>query len=359
MRAHDFLKDDKDTWAGGGNESEPDWHQEIGIDTGQGYQRASGNLPGGVNLSVAADEPGSTTFMPQRGVNIAKGPASLYLGDRGSVAGSYNIPINTDSSVSLNAAGQKDQGVQSYGVNYQKGGFNAGVSKGTWAGAEPQFNVGYSAQFEEDIEVDEMAGSVHGGIRKELMSKGYKYLGGGIDKHVFLEPGTGNAFIVFGYRKGYKEFSPDQKMFADWVRYCEQHSDNPHLPKFSGLESFQFRGQTYIQSRMERLHEASDQIGKILHFIVDYAGDTGQNYEDAIDDMLDSEEISDTVSGAIEKLGGADATAGLIDTVREVVQFGMNHGFSIDLHRGNYMQRANGTVVVNDPFVVWLGGSNG
>ena len=207
--------------------------------------------------------------------------------------------------------------------------------------------------------IDEMSGSVHGGIRKELKDKGYKYLGGGIDKHVFLEPGTGNAFIVFGYRKGYKEFSPDQKMFADWVRYCEQHSDNPHLPKFSGLESFQFRGQTYIQSRMERLHEASDKIGQILHFIVDYAGDTGQNYEDAIDDMLDSEEISDTVSGAIEKLGGADATAGLINTVREVVQFGMNHGFSIDLHRGNYMQRADGTVVVNDPFVVWLGGSNG
>jgi len=156
MRAKDFLKDDKDTWAGGGTEFEPDWNQEIGMDAGQGYQRASGNLPGGVNLSVAADAPGQmSTFDAQRGVNIAKGPASLYLGDKGSVSGSYNIPVGQDSSVSLNASGQRDRGVQSYGLNYQKGGFSAGVSKGTQPGATPQVNVGYSAQFEEDADVEE------------------------------------------------------------------------------------------------------------------------------------------------------------------------------------------------------------
>lgn len=153
MRARDFLKDDKDTWAGGGTEFEPDWHQEIGVDDGQGYQRASGNLPGGVNLSIAADQPGpSAAFDLQRGINVSKGPASLYLGDKGSVSGSYDIPVGQDSSVSLNAAGQRDLGVQSYGVNYQKGGFSAGVSKGTQPGATPQFNVGYSAQFEEDVD---------------------------------------------------------------------------------------------------------------------------------------------------------------------------------------------------------------
>jgi hypothetical protein len=208
--------------------------------------------------------------------------------------------------------------------------------------------------------VDEMAGSIHGGIRKELMSKGYKYLGGGIDKHVFSEPGTGNAFIVFGTRRGYKEFTPDQKMFADWVRYCEKHSNNPHLPKFSGLESFQFRGQTYIQCRMERLQEASDKIGQVLHFIADYASDLGGglSYEDVIIDMLDSENIDYSFNQIVENLGGPESAAMLIDTVKTVIEFGMNHGFSIDLHRGNYMQRADGTVVINDPFVVWLDGGD-
>lgn len=153
MRAKDFLKDEKDNWAGGGTEFEPSWHQEIGVDAGQGYQRASGNLPGGVNLSLAADAPGQmSTFTPQRGVNIAKGPTSLYLGDQGSVSGSYNIPVGQDSSVSLSAAGQRDQGIQNMGLQYQRGGFTAGVNKGTQPGATPQVNVGYSAQFEEDVD---------------------------------------------------------------------------------------------------------------------------------------------------------------------------------------------------------------
>jgi hypothetical protein len=203
--------------------------------------------------------------------------------------------------------------------------------------------------------IDEMAGSIHGGIRKELMDKGYKYLGGGIDKHVFLEPGTGYAYIVFGTRKGYdSEFTPDQKMFADWVRYCEQHSNNPHLPKFSGLESFRYRGQTYVQSRMEPLKEASDKIGQILHFIVDYADDISTNYEDVIVDMLDDAQILNTFDKVIEDLGGPESAAGLINTVREVVAFGKQHGFTIDLHRGNYMQRPDGTVIVNDPYVMWI-----
>jgi len=140
----------KDTWTGGGSEFSPDWTQQIGVDAGQGYQRAQGNLPGGVNLSIAADTTGpATQFMPQRGVNIAKGPASLYLGDRGAVSGSYNIPIDKDSSFSLNASGQRDQGLTGVGAQYQRGGFSAGVNQPNFPGAKPQFNVGYSAQFED------------------------------------------------------------------------------------------------------------------------------------------------------------------------------------------------------------------
>ena len=363
MRAYEFLKDDselpdlgKDTWSGGGSEFSPDWTQQIGVDAGQGYQRASGNLPGGLNLSIAADEPSSTTFMPQKGVNISKGPASLYLGDRGAVSGSYNIPLDDKSSVSLSASGQKDQGLTGVGAQYQRGNFSAGVNQPNFPGAKPQFNVGYSAQFEE-AELEEMAGKVHGDISKALKEKGYKYLDGGIDKHVFLEPSTGYAFIVFGYRPEHKKgFSPDQRMFADWVRYCKKNSNNPHLPRFSGMESFNFQGKTYIQCRMEHLKEAPKRIGPVLHFIADYADTLGGriNYEDVITDMLDAEGIDYSVEQVVEYLGGPESAAMLIDTVNTVMQFGMNHGFNIDLHAGNYMQRADGTIVVNDPFVVWL-----
>jgi hypothetical protein len=209
-------------------------------------------------------------------------------------------------------------------------------------------------------DVDEMAGEVHGGIRKVLQDKGYKYLGSGIDKQAWLEPGTGQVLIIFGYRKGHKKgFSPDQQMFADWVRYCKKNSNNPHLPRFSGMESFQFNGQTYIQCRMEHLKEAPKRIGPVLHYIADYADTLGGrvNYEDVITDMLDAEGIDYSVEQVIEYLGGPESAAMLIDTVNTVIQFGMNHDFNVDLHAGNYMQRPDGTIVVNDPFVVWLGGS--
>jgi len=44
----------------------------------------------------------------------------------------------------------------------------------------------------------------------------------------------------------------------------------------------------------------------------------------------------------------------LLKTVRQVQQFARKHQFTVDLHRGNYMARSDGTIVVNDPFVLWL-----
>jgi hypothetical protein len=41
------------------------------------------------------------------------------------------------------------------GAQYQRGGFSAGVNQGNYPGAKPQFNVGYSAQFENDENLDE------------------------------------------------------------------------------------------------------------------------------------------------------------------------------------------------------------
>jgi hypothetical protein len=353
----------KDTWSGGGSEFNPDWTQQIGIDAGQGYQRASGNLPGGVNLSIAADTPGPTTaFMPQRGVNIAKGPASLYLGDRGAVAGSYNIPIDDKSSVSLSASGQKDFGVTGVGAQYQRGGFSAGVNQPNYPGAKPQFNVGYSTQFE-DAELEEMAGSINVGISQYLAKRGYQYLGGGIDKQAYLESSTGQVLIVFGYRKEYSEFSPDQRMFINWINYCNKNKDNPHLPRFSGFETFQFQGKNYIQARMEALRELPDEVGYLVGNIEEVTLQMGRgNFDRAMKILTgyaqDSSYEGDQplwyeVKDSINFLGGAEAAKNLLKTVKTVQQFARKHNYSIDLHRGNYMARSDGTIVVNDPFVLW------
>jgi len=212
----------------------------------------------------------------------------------------------------------------------------------------------------------EMAGEIHGGIRKALMNKGYRYLGGGIDKQAYLEPGTGQVLIVFGYRKGIDDFSPDQRMFINWINYCNKHRDNPHLPKFSGFESFQFQGKNYIQARMEALQEASEELGYLVGNIEEVTMQVGRgNFDRAIETLAgyaqDSSYEGDAavwydIKTTIQMLGGKQAAKNLLDTVHTVKKFGRKHGFNIDLHRGNYMQRPNGTIVVNDPFVLWING---
>lgn len=215
----------------------------------------------------------------------------------------------------------------------------------------------------EAADLDEMAGEIHGGVRKALMAKGYQYLGSGIDKQAYLEPGTGQVLIVFGYRKNIDDFSPDQRMFINWIKYCNQHQDNPHLPKFSGFESFQFQGKNYIQARMEPLRELPGNLRDVVSYI-DYVLDklnTG-DIDAAIDYIADkgyydektNKFIPYRVSQLVGILGGKEKTQNLLNTVHKVAMFGKEHGYNIDLHSGNYMQRADGTIVVNDPFVVWL-----
>lgn len=211
----------------------------------------------------------------------------------------------------------------------------------------------------------EMAGEIHGGVRKALMDKGYKYLGSGIDKQAYLEPSTGQALIIFGYRKGVDDFSPDQRMFINWIDYCKKHQNNPSLPKFSGFESFQFRGKNYIQARMESLQELPKNIGSLVGQIDQVTKQIGKgNFKAAYKRIKSNAEFGiwdeglneyfEDIEEVINLLGGPERAENLLRTVYEVAKFAKKNKFTVDLHGGNYMQRPDGTIVVNDPFVLWL-----
>jgi len=214
-------------------------------------------------------------------------------------------------------------------------------------------------------ELEEMSGTVNVGISQALAKKGYQYLGGGIDKQAYLEPGTGQVYIVFGYRNNFNEFSPDQRMFIDWITYCNANKNNPHLPKFSGFDTFQYGGKNYIQARMEPLQELSSEVGELVAQIDDVvnAQKKKQNFKKQIKNIssyatfASSEEGNSTyyeIEDVVDYLGGEQAAMNLLQTVYQVKKFARQHRFSIDLHRGNYMRRPDGTIVVNDPFVLWL-----
>lgn len=214
----------------------------------------------------------------------------------------------------------------------------------------------------------EMAGSIHVGISQALAKKGYKYLGGGIDKQAYLEP-NGQVYIVFGYRKGVEDFSPDQRMFINWINYCNRHQDNPHLPRFSAFETFQFQGKNYIQARMETLQELPKTVGTLVGQIDQVTKQIGRgNFESAYKKIKAYAEFAsaedyyapdynpqyfEDIQEVIDLLGGPQQADGLLKTVYEVSRFARRNNFTVDLHSGNYMQRPDGTIVVNDPFVIW------
>ena len=214
--------------------------------------------------------------------------------------------------------------------------------------------------------LDEMAGKVHGGIRKELADKGYKYLGGGIDKQAFLEPSTGQVLVIFGYSKWSKgKFSPDQLMFVNWAKYCQKNQNkNPHLPRFSDWASFDYKGQRYLQIRMEPLRELPQNLKDIVAWLDDYVNDKGKIDTKKIAKKIGNQGIEEfdydegdfyrkkvKAEKIIEYLGGKKAASGLMQTVRIAKHMAEKEEVSLDLHSGNYMQRADGTIVVNDPFV--------
>ena len=195
--------------------------------------------------------------------------------------------------------------------------------------------------------LEEMAGSIHGGVRQVLDKKGYRYLGGGIDKQAFLEPGTGQVLVIFGYNKAAQRgFSGDQMMFVDWAKYCKKNKANPHLPRFSDWASFDFQGRRYLQIRMEPLQELSDELKMIVVNLEEVAKYSRSNPKTAYKkiakfanfDLLDAGEPDDLDHQSVVKnLGGEQAAYNLLKTVYEVKQFGKQHGFRIDLHGGNYM----------------------
>lgn len=220
-------------------------------------------------------------------------------------------------------------------------------------------------QFRKKSDLDEMAGEIAPGIRRVLDKKGYELLGDGIDKEAYLEPGTGQVLVIFGYGAGKNKFSKDQMMFVDWAKYCQQNQSNPHLPRFSGWESFDFQGKRYLQIRMEPLQEVSEGVRDIVWWLASYVKAKGEIDYDRIAKQIGAQGVEEfdydegdfyrkkvKAKKIIEYLGGPDAAAGLMKTVQIAKKMSKKQGYSLDLHGGNYMQRANGTIVVNDPFVL-------
>ena len=209
-------------------------------------------------------------------------------------------------------------------------------------------------EFVNEQELEEFS-TTDKGIRSALEAKGYQFLGKGVDQTAYLEPSTGLVLKVFGTQGNRQEFSRDQKMFFTWYDYCSKHSDNPLLPRFHGHDSFIWNDNRYLMIRTEPLKKtqgpirrALDDLGWMSRSWLQHRGLSVAGFVNHLKNNRQGD------YALLEKALGAKGVVQMVSTLDELMKIGKAKGYRWDMHGGNFMRRADGAPVINDPWV--LGG---
>jgi hypothetical protein len=202
------------------------------------------------------------------------------------------------------------------------------------------------------------------GIEKELKSKGYKFLGAGVDQMAFADPHNPNAVLkIFGTQEGTKRggISGDHKMLYVWAKFCQKNSSNPYLPKFYGVATFRWKDRTYLQISQEKLVKNKKFTENVTQSLVN-AVEMGYDFEG----WMKKEKPgafnwgnTEYSYGKERKISDMFADPGQVkqleefyNTVERLYSISQDNGYTFDLHEGNIMARSDGTPVITDPWVL-------
>lgn len=202
-------------------------------------------------------------------------------------------------------------------------------------------------------------------LKKAMIKKGYKRLGGGMDAMAFLEPGTGLVLKIIGSRLGPDGDSPFKGIpkahtgFIAFATFCQRNPNNPFLPQFSGWETFEFEGRSYIQVRMERLFPLRKTgWGEALETMADHIGQgpngaaSKEAVEDFIEEYITAPKNHSYYGSSFEELGsylGIDGLTLLWNTIIKLIK-NKPSGMNLDLHGSNFMLGSDGHIVISDPY---------
>jgi len=155
-----------------------------------------------------------------------------------------------------------------------------------------------------------------------------------------------------------------EKKDSDFVIKVSPHNDigfnkfvlithkynNPHFPKITNVRRIQYEGRTFFIYLIEKLYPVP------YHYLTDNVmialGNIAAGYE-SFDDALNSSRVTG-LPGLREKLTEYfKAFPKLVEAAEIIKNSGVNIAQSkkhrIDMHNGNFMRRADGTLVITDP----------
>ena len=194
------------------------------------------------------------------------------------------------------------------------------------------------------------------GITSYLKRRGYKKIGRGTDQHTFTDP-NGEILKVFGASEdeSFTGFTDSHKMFMGFYNFCQKNSSNKFLPKFHGVESFEYNDQKHLQIKMERLHPLPQQVAIELSEIGYHANlpATDEKRKEYKQNLFDGKFSEDGLV-VLSNMIGKNGLLKLWRTFEELSKLRKTYSFNVgwDMHEGNFMARSDGTPVIVDPFAV-------
>jgi hypothetical protein len=211
------------------------------------------------------------------------------------------------------------------------------------------------SQFKDDIQKEglvisesdtffENANTITSKVMQQKVPAGMKVLGFGLDQMAFLDEKTNHVIKLFGGHPNTPSITNPQKAFIAYTLYCKNHPNNPFLPKILKCTRFKSDGIAYLFIKTERLYKVDQALGDELHSLVNYIEMYGGRIFD-IDADINTDAILQRMSFDNFKL--------LWRTISDLDDLAKANNWYLDLHSGNFMERSDGQVVINDPFTAF------
>lgn len=194
-------------------------------------------------------------------------------------------------------------------------------------------------------------------ISREFRKLGYSKIGSGADSTIWAKDDSHVIKILMPEDEG----SQAVEVFKKFYEFCQERSDIPCLPVFNEYNTIDVLDKEYIQIDMERLYPIKKNTFEeaMVWYLSDYVAH-GTPWNQVKQELSDPHpwinshwpRRADQLAAKVSSLSGAAESAWnlLYSVMAMLYKTGRINKLGWDLHTENVMRRANGQLVIIDPW---------
>jgi hypothetical protein len=194
-------------------------------------------------------------------------------------------------------------------------------------------------------------------ISREFRKLGYSKIGSGADSTIWAKDDSHVIKILMPEDEG----SQAVEVFKKFYEFCQERTDIPCLPVFNEYNTIDVLDKEYIQIDMERLYPVKKNTFEeaMIWYLSDYVA-RGTPWPQVKQELSDPHpwinshwpRHADQLAAKVSSLSGANEAAWnlLYSVMAMLYKTGRINKMGWDLHTENVMRRANGQLVIIDPW---------